>query len=308
MGTITLDDRDRAVLERLRESDADAAPDALADAADVDAGYLRERLPELADNGLVARTDGDAYELTDDGMRAVEATSVGAKDDRIDTPPAVEERIGSFGLRPDREEALRNAFSFLHYWGEATGSEIVDGVYTENPAGFESEPEWWTGLVRDRLAELPTVEPPASEGEPWRYADTPVVEKRTDDGRVAPRTDVSERSSVRFALERLDLGTEERRAVRRAFDRLIAEGTVSASELQEEVYPDHEAGYGSADEWWEACLRPALEALPGVERQEGEEGEREGEGRWRYRSVETGPMSTAPGAEQPDEPLGPDDE
>lgn len=299
MGTITLDDRDRAVLELLRESDAD--PDSLAESAGVDAGYLQERLPELADNGLVARTDGDVYELTDDGMRAVEATAVGAKDDRIDTPPAVEERIEAFELRPDREEAVRNAFSFLHYWGEASGSEIVDGVYSENPAGYESEREWWDECVRDRLAALPKVEPPGSAEEPWRYADTAVVEKRTDDGRVASRTDVTDRSSVKFALERLELGDDERHAVRRAFDRLLAEGSVSASELRQEVYPGHEAGYGTASAWWEECLRPALESLPDVEREEGTEG------RWRYRSVGEGPMSTAPGAAQPDEPLGPDD-
>jgi DNA-binding Lrp family transcriptional regulator len=304
MGTITLDDRDRAVLERLREAGTDADVDSLAEAVGVDDDYLRDRLPELADNGLVARTTGDAYELTDDGMRTVEATSVGAKDDRIDTPQAVEERIERFDLRPDREEAVRNAFSFLHYWGEAFGSEIVDAVYSENPAGFESEAEWWDGFVRDRLAELPSVEPPASDDGPWGYADTPVVEKRTDDGRVAPSDDEFERSSVKFALERLDLDDEERRAVRRAFDRLLAEGTVTASEFRAEVYPENEAGRGSASEWWDDCLRPALEALPGVERVD----EGEGAERWHYRSTEEGPMSTAPGAELPDEPFGPDDE
>jgi DNA-binding Lrp family transcriptional regulator len=303
MGTITLDDRDRAVLEHLRETDA-AAVDALAEATGVDIDDLRDRLPELADNGLVGRTAADAYELTDDGMRTVEATPVGAKDDRIDTPQAVEERIDGFDLRPDREEAVRNAFSFLHYWGEAVGSEIVDGVYSEDPAGFESEVEWWDDFVRDRLAELPSVEPPGSDDEPWRYAGTPIVEKRTEDGRTAPPADGFERTSVKFALERLDLDDEERRAVRGAFDRLLVEGTVTESEFRGEVYPDREAGYGSVSEWLDDCLRPALEALPGVERIH-EEG---GAERWRYRSAEGGPMSTAPGAEVPDESLRPADE
>lgn len=182
MGTITLDEQDEAVLERLRQGDADV--EALAESVNADVEYLDDRLPELADNGLVERVD-DAYALTDDGARALEATPIGAKDDRIDTPPAVEERIEAFDLRPDREDALRNAFSFLHYWGEASGTEVIDGVYSENPAGFESEREWWTECVRDRLAELPTIEAPGSTDGLWRYEGTPVVEERTDDGGAA---------------------------------------------------------------------------------------------------------------------------
>jgi hypothetical protein len=297
MGTITLDDRDEAVLERLRKGDTDV--ETLAESVNADADCLWDRLPELADNGLVERAD-DAYALTEDGARAVEATPIGAKDDRIDTPPEVEERIEAFDLRPDREEALRNAFSFLHYWGETSGAEVIDGVYSENPAGFESEREWWTELVRDRLAELPCVEPPASNHEPWRYAGTPGVEHRTDDGRVAPPGDEFERTSVRFALERLDLAGDERRAVRRAFDRLLSEGEVTTDEL-EEAYSDRPAGYDSVSEWWSDCIRPAFESLPGVE-----SGNADGK-RWRYRSADEGPMSSEPGAELPDGPLGPDE-
>lgn len=178
MGTITLDDRDEAVLERLREADADA--ESLAEHLDLEVSHLRERLPELADNGLVERSDGGRYALTGDGTRALEATGDGSLDDRLDTPPAVEERIRSFGLRPDREAAVRNAFAFLHYWGAASATEIVDAVYAETPAGFDSERAWWDGCVRDRLAVLPAVEPPESDDGAWRYTGTAVVEERAD--------------------------------------------------------------------------------------------------------------------------------
>ena len=280
MENITLDERDRAVLERLREGEADA--DALAEGVGADREYLDDRLPELADNGLVEPA-GDAYALTDDGDRVIEATATGGMDDRVDTPPEVEGRILAFDLPPDRESALRGAFAFLQYWGEASAGEIVDGVYSETPAGFDSPAEWWEECVRDRLAELPRVEPSRSTDEPWRYDGTPVVEESGDGRDVA--SGVTGETSVRFALARLDLDDDARLAVRRVFDLLVEVGEVSATEAIEQVYPDHDAGYPSPTGWWDDCVRPALESLPGVE---GVDGDRE---RWRYHAVDTEPPS-----------------
>lgn len=280
MENITLDERDRAVLERLREGDADS--EALAESVGADREYLDGRLPELADNGLVERA-GDAYALTDDGERVIEATATGGMDDRVDTPPAVEGRILAFDLPPDQESALRGAFAFLQYWGEATAGEIVDGVYSETPAGFDSPTAWWRESVRDRLAELPRIEPSRSTDEPWRYDGTPVVEASGDGRDVAG--EVAGKTSVRFALAELDLDDGARLAVRRVFDLLVEVGEVSAAEAKEQVYPDHDAGYASPTEWWDDCVRPALESLPGVER---ENGDRE---RWRYRAVDAEPTS-----------------
>lgn len=278
MVNVTLDDRDRAVLERLRAGAADV--DALAEAGPADAEHLRARLPELADNGLVDRESGDRYRLTDDGARVVEAAGTGAQDDRLDTPPAVEGRVLAFDLPPDREAALRGAFSFLHYWGDATAAEIVDAVYSEDPAGFDDPLAWWRECVRDRLAELPGVEPALSPGEPWRYDGVAVVDAGSEDGREVAGGAVTGGTSARFALERLDLDAGERRAVRRVFSLLVELGGVSSTEAQEQVYPDHDAGYGSPEEWWTDGVRPALEALPGVERADGD---RE---RWRYRTTD----------------------
>lgn len=177
MVTITLDDRDEAVLERLRRDDTDV--ESLAESVGVDAEYLRDRLPELADNGLVERVDGEEYALTDHGTRAV-AEPIELAAERMETPPDVDEHVRSLELRPDREAALRDAFSFLRYWGQAYGSEIVDAVYDETPAGYDSGRAWWDDCVRERLAALPSVEPPASDDEPWRYDGPSVVEERSD--------------------------------------------------------------------------------------------------------------------------------
>ncbi len=300
MVTVTLDERDAAALERLRDGNADVGT--LAETTGCDPEYLRERLPELADNGLVERVD-DAYRITEDGERAMAGSPAGTMDDRIDTPDAVEERVESFDLRPDREEALRNAFSVLRYWGSASGPEIVDAAYSENPAGFDGPREWWEEGVRDRLADLPLVESPASTGEPWRYAGTPTVEETTEDGRVAPGVDPPAGASVRFALEQSELDDDERAAVRAAFAHLFEEGEASAASIRKAAYPDHGAGYDSAADWWADCVRDGLDSLPGVERV-GDEGD--GESVWRYRQVDEGGMATEPEAETPDGPSGPE--
>lgn len=312
MVDVTLDDRDSEILGRLCRGDADV--ESLAADASLDPEYLRDRLPELADNGLVRRVDGDVYAVTDSGRRAVAGSPAGTLDDRIDTPPEVEAAIEPFDLRPDREEAVRNAFAFLGYWGDATAMEIVDGVYSENPAGFTSPTGWWTELVRERLADLPLVDPPddrgppddpgtaGSTGEPWRYAGTPGVEGSTEDGRDGPDRGVTGGTSVRYTIERAALDDDERAAVRAAFAFLAREGEATAAEIGDEVYPDHGAGYDSADEWWTDFVRGAFERLPGVELLDDD---RE---TWRYSQDDRGPMSTDPGAEVPDGPLGPTDE
>jgi DNA-binding transcriptional ArsR family regulator len=277
MENVTLDDRDRAVLERLREDPAGV--DALATATDADAATLRERLPELADNGLVDRRPDGAFALTEDGERVLEATATGARDDSVDTRPAVEGRILAFDLPPDREAAVRGAFTFLQYWGDATAAEIVDGVYSEHPAGFEDRLAWWRECVRDRLAALPDVDAALSRGEPWRFEGTPVAESGAD-GRAVAGEAAAGSASARLALERLDLDADARRAVRAVFALLVEVGEGSATEAEEQVYPDHDAGYRSPDAWWEVLVGPALEALPGVQRVDGDRQ------RWRYRPDE----------------------
>lgn len=300
MVTITLDDRDREILSRLQQGKADVA--SLAENVGCDEAYVRDRLPELADNGLVLRVHSDVYTITANGKRTIAASPAGTMDNRIDTPPDVEQTIQSFGLRPDREEAVRNAFAFLHYWGKATEGEIIDAVYSENPAGFPSHQEWWTECIRDHLAELPSVRPASSTGREWRYAGTPTVDEHADDGREAPDTDVASQTSVKYTLEQSDLDEDERDAVRAAFDLLVQEGDASAEEIKKRIYPNHDAGYGSPSEWWADCVAEAFESLPGVEQTNADRDV------WEYRQSIEGPASSGPGASVLDEPEGPADE
>lgn len=184
MGTITLDDRDEALLRALQ--DATQVPEALADHVGADSGYVQDRLIDLADNGLVESVENGGYRLLANGQRVLASSPSGTQDNPIDTPDDVEERIQSFDLRPDRAAAVHNVFAYLHYWGSATERDIVDAVYSETSAGFESVDEWWDDCVGTHLRALPRVDAPASSDESWRYTGTPTVEQATDDGRTAP--------------------------------------------------------------------------------------------------------------------------
>ncbi|WP_232702448.1 winged helix-turn-helix domain-containing protein [Halobacterium wangiae] len=270
----TLDERDRAILERLHRGETDV--ESLAGTVNTSPEDVREHLPRLLDNGLVERVGDDTYALTEDGERVVAASPAGLQDNRIDTPEDVEAAIESYDLRPDREEAVRNAFAFLHYWGEATAPEIVDAIFPEDPAEYDDSDAWWTELVRDRLAALPSVDPPDSPNGAWRYDGTPTVDQRTDDSRLLLGPKGNRRNSVKFALERLPVEDDERQAVRAAFELLAESDDATATAFREQVYPDRDAGYESADDWW-AFVREHLAELPGVER--------EGDGNeavWRY--------------------------
>jgi len=76
--------------------------------------------------------------------------------------------------------------------------------------------------------------------------------------------------SIDLEITRADLPgsgeTLERRreALRAAYDYLEANPNASTTEFLEEVFPQHPAGYETADTWWDA-IRPALEDLPNVD-------------------------------------------
>lgn len=296
---ITLDARDEAVLRRLRRGDATVG--ALADATSCPPGNLRARLPDLADNGLVRHVGDDQYAITDSGRRAIAETPAGAMNDRIDTPDAVESRLRSFDLRADREAAVRGAFAFLRYWGEALPAEILDAVYSETPAGYPTAEAWWADLVADHLAALPFVDPGDAWDDPWRYTGTPSVERDARDGRSGPATgpgstDPFPLASVKDALERLDVSDAERAAIRRAFATLAREGEASAETLQRTAYRAADARGESPAAPWET-VREGLDQLPGVERTCGGDG-------WEYQQHPLGPASTDAGTPLPGDESG----
>lgn len=291
MGNDTLDAADRAVLaaigggrvsEGTIESRLDPPPDDLAD-----------RLALLRENALVRPAGADKWELTENGVRALNAPGTGGVDERIDTPSEAEAAIESLELSPGERNAVRNAFSYLRYWGDATSAEIVDGVYSEAPAGYEDADRWWRDCVGRRLAALPSVEGAADAGPAawWEYGGPAAVERSAGrDGRAVLDDAASARSgSVRHGLEEAATDDEERRAARAAFAVLYDRGSATSAALVEaanhlendeatvdpgvehgapdgSLVVEHPSGFESGDAW-AARLTELFAVVPGIERE-----------------------------------------
>lgn len=278
MSSNTLEGLGRAVLETLRGRRADIGT--LEEEFDASREELDEQLSQLVENALVVEVGDGEYELTENGERLLNATPVGTHDERIDTPEDVERTIEGFDLRPDEERAVRSAFSFLRYWGDATTAEIVDAIYGEEPAGYGTAAGWWDDCVAQRLAALPDVDPPADGTEEssgsietrWRYVGKAAVEEPDHDGReVRDIGGEAPFGSVRHGIEELDLTDAERTAARVAFAALSAREGATAEELVDALYDEHSAGYDSTDEW-SSWLDETFAELPNVDRRE--------DGRW----------------------------
>ncbi|MFC6719509.1 hypothetical protein ACFQGT_14030 [Natrialbaceae archaeon GCM10025810] len=303
MSSNTLDERGRAVLEAVAAEDR-VALERLETAVDASRGELDDRLAQLVDNALVREVevgeddgnagDGEgsiAYELTENGVRVLNATPIGVRDHRIDTPVEVERAVEGFSLRPDEEEAVRNAFAFLRYWGDATTAEIVDAAYSEESAGYETGDRWWDECVSDRLEALPGVRVDSSDSngaesssgsipELWRYEGTAIVDQPDDaDGRdvADPTGSPPPFASVRHALEKLALSDEERTAARVAFAVLFDRETATAEELAERAVDELPAGFDSS-EALAGRLSECFADLPNVE-----EVDARGTAAWSYR-------------------------
>lgn len=48
--------------------------------------------------------------------------------------------------------------------GEAIESELIDGIYSEDPAGYETTDEWWQTFMQDTLAGMPEFEERTEDG------------------------------------------------------------------------------------------------------------------------------------------------
>jgi hypothetical protein len=228
-----------------------------------------ERLSELADGGLVRRTDdGEEYALTPSGQRVLHARGDDPTGDAADRPATVEQDIAALDLDPGEREAVRRAVAFLRNWEAATESELVDAVFDEAPAGHDDPEEWWTELVRDPLAEVQGVASPDDgdgHGE-WRYEDdgSPEVAEADADGRHVLAADEDRYGSAKHAIEREADDDAETEALSAAFE-VLAEDDAGTGEDLAAVLEEFDRDLDA--------VADSLTAIPGVER-EGD--------RWRY--------------------------
>lgn len=267
---MALTEADRRLLATLADEPRD--PDALADAVETSPTAIAERIDVLVDNGLVA-VEGERYRPTESGRRLLR-TAGGRTNEAVDTDPAVERAIASRDHGPAIADAVRAAYAFVRYWGEATVDEVVDAIYPEWPADVADPDEWWV-IVAESLAAIPDVEPPATDAPlpTWRYRGTPEVTTPDADGFLpSTRRGHHTYGSVKHAIESLDLSADDRDALRVAFGELRRRGTASERDLVDAVRAT--GPEWDAEKRWSDHLGRAISALPGVDHLDGD--------RWRY--------------------------
>lgn len=270
-------DEDLRILWSVDAGRSDAG--SIAAEVDPDRASVQERLDVMVDNGLLRESSG-RYELIDSGRRLLESPGDGSADDRIDVPDVVERELAALDLGEDRKSAVRGSFAFLRYWGSATGSEIRDAIFSEYPAGFDARDAWWTDCVEPALGSLPGIERPDDSEGAWRFDGLPGVQDGTLDGRIASGGDSEDVQfgSAKHAMEGLPLSDEERASVSAAFSLLERRGEATAAELGDVFEASSLSEHDSLDEWAEACIRPAFESIPGVDRAADD--------RWTYRATD----------------------
>ncbi len=215
MGSITLAPHDTALLHLL--ADAPSSSDHLAEIVEDPRPELTDQLAAFEENGLLWKQADETYALTESGSRVLAVPADHGVDSRIDAPRRVCQAITKQDLRPDREAAVFDAVAFLQYWGEATESELIDGIYSETPAGYETADKWWQSFMQGTLAGLPDIEPPTADRTVWRYTGTHETEEPTEDGRDPFAGPTTSYGSVKHALEALDLSSDQHTAVHTVF-------------------------------------------------------------------------------------------
>ncbi|MFC6963152.1 winged helix-turn-helix domain-containing protein [Halocatena marina] len=261
---LTLTTRDRIVLRLLAE--APVSCNEIAATVEWSATDLEGRLESLEENGLLWERDNGTYTLTGSGFRVLETSGSDNRDCQIDVSDQIQQTIGELNLRPDRAKAVQSAAAFLQYWGQASESEIIDGIYSERPSGYESADEWWQTFMRETLASLPDIKPPTNGATVWQYAGTPEIEEHTEDGRSFLESSPTSYGSVKHALETLALTADQRAAVHAAFVVLRHNSTASETALKRESYERVKPTTMSAEAWWSLRIEPILQKLPGIER------------------------------------------
>ena len=72
-------------------------------------------------------------------------------------------------------------------------------------------------------------------------------------------------AEVDHTIETFCLRADQEAAIRRTFVFLTYWGEATVAEIKDAVYPEHPAGYDSADTWWRQCVEKHLGKLPALE-------------------------------------------
>ena len=229
----SLTETDLAILSQLHQSPTNTVT--LAQSVDIPPDRLSNRLAFMVDNGLIREID-NAYEVTASGSRVLRVPDDEIVDNSIDVPRSVLWTLQSRNLRADQLDAVLATFAFLRYWGKATAAELKDGVFSEVPLEYETAERWWTELVSDHLAAVPTIEPPATENGFWQFTGTPGIADLNENGwRVVfgRGADAPERyASATEAMVDMELTDEERLAVAAALGTLQRDSEADKESLR----------------------------------------------------------------------------
>lgn len=260
--TTELGAEDDAILRRLAEGEHGSDPSGDSESIAAETGRsveaVERTLSQLVEDGLVVPSDDGAYELTPSGRRVLQTSD---DESRPDVPPEITRTVEGFDLDRDAEDALYRAVSFLRNWETATANEIVDAAYSEEAAGYDDGDDWWNGLIRERLADLPGVVPPSSEDGHWRYERADASAEGGRDGRQMLDSDDDQYGSARHAIERESESESEADALSAAFDALATRDRAATAELADAVDAETDAAVGFDR------IADGLEAIPDVERE-----------------------------------------
>lgn len=262
MDELTIRSSDLLILENIDKfgGAAHSLPESLA----LSESEIRQRLSKFVDNGIIRVVGADTFELTASGHRLLDISQNRRQSSEIDIPTPVETVITGFELRPYEAEAIRRSYAFLRFWRSATTDEIIDGIYSEYPAGYQSSDEWWSNLVRDQLGVVPDVVPPTLGDTQWKYTGDFTGDEPDVDGRVH-QLKSGRYSSVKQALERNSLNNDERSAIKATLTFLQNRGVATEQEIRTAVFTEYPAGYDNASVWWTNLVRDILAGLACIE-------------------------------------------
>lgn len=163
---------DDALLAPFRETEAPVlTTEEVRDAVSLDRRTTVEALRRLLHEGVLERkTVGDDAVWWVPGHTDTEGSPEpmpGASREREGgLPQRLETDIGAFDAPNEPERAAIYAACYaLFEDGPASSSALRTAVYSEHPAGYHDEQEWWTGCVRPALTDISGI---VRDDDEWR--------------------------------------------------------------------------------------------------------------------------------------------